>query len=636
MAKIPTYDGLTSGTSGINLPNVNTDAVPGVAGVEAQNFGSQLVKAGTQLTDTIAKIETVRRQKADAITIDAATNAFNTGSFEALQKFRQLKGRDALGMTAQYYEQMQEQLNDIVQAADPRLQGVIKNNLEALTLQSASNLSNREYEEQQVYEQGVREDGIKNLMNSAMNVDFVANATVGKVDGEYKQAGKDYVGVPGSVFDDIEEIEQRIDENGDQLGLSAETIRNQKDTAKNQIWGALIDRMITEHPEIAMEFFEKFEDNITDVTVRKSLRETAKTAMDNRYVVSTTQAKVDEWSTELGADAPHADVLLHLQNKRSELMKEENAIDPVRAEKVMAAYDLRVTQVVNEMKASVLQAQTQLFDAIDEQGRGNASLATLKEQQRTINYLSRNDPAAWKAVQDYVVYRNTPGKVYTDLNVWSDLNELRINDPQAFVQEDLRKYIGVIDETDLQRLGESQADLNDPQNYLTTSNETAAINAVIRTFGWKSSKKSEQKRIGQFTLAAMNAIQDYKTENKKKRLSVDEVNDIVTRLTLDETWVDMDTPILDFVDDVTGGASKDITDRLRETDRKGFQGSPGENFEKKNMIPETLDDIPPADYDELMKLRDNSGRAFSDEFKFWLWKKQKGMDVGPAPERYDD
>ena len=458
-----------------NIPSVSPGATPqGVlrVGISPEQFGAGVGRGFQSVAQNVAKMQ----QEDDAA---AATDMFNQASevsrkhlYEGNEAVYSQKGKNALGS----HDKSRDFFNDTFSGfsgnlANDNQRKAFKSLWDRRTNTNLDNVARHEAGERKVYFEDTQKANLVSNMSHAAN-----------------------------NFDKPDEVEVAL-QNADTIirsnpmGSSEEVVLQKQAQAKSEIHKSVVDRMMIDDPDGARQYYNANKDGI-DGAHHKEIESALKGNKQKRQA----QTEADKIMQSTKTDA----------EKRSAAKKVNNP-------EVRALTEGLVNQDINREKT----------DRIENEREMNEAFWTAFIPNPDINSIPENLPAKTKLAA--IKYAQSPTSRKTDLAVWNEINQLTIDDPDAFIAIDLFDHVNDLDESDFQAFGKLQRTLGTDKQTLTHVQSVGSkATKALKDIGKKVASEDGQLFMRKFQdeVSALESAE-------KRKIQPTEVDSIIDRLMIE-------------------------------------------------------------------------------------------------------
>ncbi len=532
MPKLPSYE-QSVGPATFTAPTLGTAVQsPAVAGITQSNFGDGLLKAGTNFAQTATKLAIANRTRRDQTLYLDRSNQFSEWNINTRRDYSMRTGKEAIGSTTEYMKNAEAQIELLVADIDPRIQGAVRERLQANAMSGAQTISVHEATQHQAYEQA--ESANQTILAKQNAVSFLTpnghiepgntsdpNLYVRHLDDE----GKGIPGISMEGFHAIVDARQAAYDQQINLGAGEATAAAYARGVESEIYVDYVNQMISEYPLESVKFFERVEDKIVDPAQRKLLRETTQNAYFAKFGH---ERGIDMFVSMLHKDYFETSDLITKDRIDSGVafLKRDLLLDPKLDERertaAMNALDLMATQDKAQITADLNTAVTNVTQSLMESNGDKSQL-----NQSDMAYINTQSPETLQQINDLATYLTTEPPVTTDWNVWNDLNEMAVNEPVLFLQENLMLMRPNLADAEFKAMVKRQDDMNDPA-YIKLQ---AAEMSIITNMAAKLFDMSDQDQKGEaavFKNWGRVLIESIKDELKVKELSSDKIEKLLS------------------------------------------------------------------------------------------------------------
>lgn len=478
MPSLATYD--TPQATPAPLPGArdSTVASPGLfsaAGDQMQRFGRSAMQAGADGLDIATDMQT--RQNADMVF--RAETALKTEYIAFENSVRERRGQDAVGVTKQTADWWQKKAAEHADNLENPVQKYLFNQqAQKLSLPSLDVVSNYETEQRR------------------HSLDESANASIGSSINLAAANATNPVAIGVARDDVIKRTQVRAAINGWGADMRIAEIDKNLTTLHSQV----IQNLADTDPTAARAYFAANKKEINGAqydAIDKLLKhsgalESAQQAVDvlTRLQASETEGLEHIRKEYTGEARQHAEILWKQRFAEKDAMREadqKSAAD--------SAWTLYAKGGIGTIPASVW---------------------------------TRMDGKDVLAVRDRAA-KDAEGKpIKTDFALWSDLNQMSIDNPKQFMQTDLRRYASVISTDDLKGFGNRQREMT-TDNGKGIAELGTQVAVAHNQLGWGDGEKEKK---GAFDHAVYNAL-EVERQKKGKDLTYTERQGVIDRMMID-------------------------------------------------------------------------------------------------------
>tara|TARA_R110002096_G_scaffold264210_1_gene457746 strand:- start:902 stop:2809 length:1908 start_codon:yes stop_codon:yes gene_type:complete len=544
MPKLPSYE-QSVGPATFTAPTLGTGAVqsPAVAGITQANLGDGILKAGTNFAQTATKLAIANRTRRDQTLYLDLSNQFTEWNINARRDMSMLTGKEAIGSTTQYMKSSKQHIDMLVQDVEPRIQSAIRERLEANALSAAQNISVSEATQHQAYEQA---EAANATVLTARNAVGFLSATgtkplvvktgtreettyINHLDAD----GKHIPGLSMEAHYAIADAKQAAFDEQINLGAGENTAEAAAQDAESEIYVDYVNQMISEYPLHGVHFLDQYEEKIVNATTRKTLRQTAENAY---FAKSGADKGVDLFSTMsrqeyLQGDGPitQDQIDVNVAEIKQTLMLDQN-MDARELTAAFNALDLISNQEKIQIQGNLNTSITNVTRTLTET---NGDMSQVNQNE--LANINRHSPDKIKAINAYATFLVTEPPVATDWDVWNDLNEMAVENPALFLQEELILFRTGLADSEYKEMVKRQNDMKDPA-YIKLQ---AAEMSIITNMAAKLFDMSDQDQKGEaavFKNWGRGLIESIKDELKVKELSSDKIEKLLEPGAVLGTW----------------------------------------------------------------------------------------------------
>jgi hypothetical protein len=535
MPKLPSYEQNVAPAT-FSAPAVGTGSVnsPAVAGTDATNFGSSVLSAGASFTAMAQKLAITNRNRQDQTALLRADNEYTKWSLEAMENVRGREGEQAFGATDEFMMKGNKLIEEYTKDYDPRIRDLVREKITASHLVAANQVSVFESEQSKVVDLQARAANVELKTNRATGFSLSAVGQLygnGEVTNHTNADGGAVAGITVEGYDNIAQAMNAAGEAVRLAGGDEKTALLAQQTKQSEIYGLLTTNMISQFPADALAFFEQHEGKIQNAQVRNQLRELAQTTTYTAQGVELGNSLYLDIHLAGSEYTTIAEYTKSIETEKTNLLLNKDKLDP----EVLAAATGQLDSLLNSrtttIQADVVQNVADITSQITE-ADGDIS----KVDMNQLAFVNAHDPSQAKAFREYATYLQTRPAVVTDPDVYFDLDEMRVNNPQAFLKENLVLYSPVISFTDLKALRKEQAEMQSPGYYELQAGSNQAVTDMSVSMGYDTSKISQKAELGEYKIWAKGFLENYKKVNGIKQLDYDQAVKLLTEGSVMGKW----------------------------------------------------------------------------------------------------
>lgn len=483
--KVPTYDTFEvtpKALPGVSQATASTVASPGLFDAGAKQIsdaGKGLLKAGGDLNDVAVNMQD--RENADMVF--RAETAAKNNYLEFLNSVRQRRGQNAWGVTRDagkwWDEQTTKQSEDLQNDVQRQL---FQQKMATLRTQSLGNIS--------FYETDQRR---KSLADSAQA------SIVGSINMA-AASPNDTAIVLGAKSD----ILKRLQVLGKINGWSPELYAAKKSEYITDLHKQVFQSMVDSDPAEARAYYEMHKDEIAG---------SARDVFEKQIATSTRRRTVQSFGDAVMGDGMNETDALALAHKQFSGEDEDAAVREVRSR--FAALNTAREQDQREAndQAWHIYAQTGKVDAVPS------------------SVITRMDGRSLIALRNEAERQALGKPVQTDPTTYYELSQQAANDPQAFMNRDLRNDFSKLAPAQRRHFMDMQQKMKEPAEVENVATLTQQLNAKHNEMSWGA---SDREKKGKFDAAVYSAI-DAEQSRLGRKLSYDETQKIINRLAISES-----------------------------------------------------------------------------------------------------
>ena len=450
------------------LPTQVTDQRLSV-NVSPGQFGSDIATGLQSVGTNLAKMQA----EDDAA---AATDAFNRASEEARLHLYEgddavysRQGKNATGShdtSKSFFEETHNRYSGELQNDNQRK--AFKSLWDKRTTTNLDNVARHEAGQRKVYfEQNQKANLVSNVNHAANN------------------------------FDKPDEIQSALT-NADTIilsnpgGNSAAVIDQKRAEARSSIHKSVVDRMMIDNPDGAREYYNANKDSID--------------GQHHKQIESALKGNKQKKQAQVAAD----EIMATTKNDNEKRQDAKKIKNP----EVRALTEALVNQDINRRKTDRIEIERQMNEGFWKEFIANPDINTIPD----------NLPADTKLKA--IKFASNPASRKTDLKRWNEINQMTINDPEAFVKMDLTNDILNLDESDFQAFGKLQRTLGKDKTKLThVQGAGIKANRALKAIGVKVDSDKGQLFMRRF----QDDLSELETLEKRKA-KPDEIDSIIDRL----------------------------------------------------------------------------------------------------------
>lgn len=479
MPSLTTYNSPQATPAALPGARESTVASPGLFSAEGdqqQRFGHNAMSAGANGLEIATDMQT--RQNADMVF--RAETALKTEYIAFENSVRERRGQDAVGAakeTADWWDKKAAEHADVLQ--NPVQKYLFNQQAQKLKLPSLDVVSNYEAEQRR------------------HSLDESANASIGSSINLAAANATNPIAVGVAREDIIQRTQIRAHINGWGADMRMAEIDKNLTTLHSQV----IQNLADTNPAVARAYFAANKDEINGTqydAIDKLLKkagniEDAQKAVD---ALSAMQASEPEGLEQIrgnytGETRVHAEIMWKQRFAEKDAMREAD-------------------------QKSAADAGWNIYS----KGGGIGAIPASVWQ--------RMDGKDVLAIRDRAE-KDAEGKpVKTDFALWSDLNQMSIDDPKGFMKTDLRRYASVISTDDLKGFGNRQREMA-TDNGKGIAELGTQVAVAHNQLGWGDGDKDKK---GAFDHAVYNAL-EVERQKKGKDLTYPERQAVIDRMMID-------------------------------------------------------------------------------------------------------
>jgi len=534
MPKLPSYEQNVAPAT-FSAPAVGSGSAnsPAVAGTDATNFGSSVLSAGASFTAMAQKLAITNRNRQDQTALLRANNAYTTWSIEAMEDVMGREGEQAFGATDEFMNKGNTQIDEFTKNYDPRIRDLVKEKIIATHLAAANQVSVFEAGENKKVDIQARAASVDLATTKATSFSLSATGQLYDNGEVANHTNADGAAVAGITVEGYDNIAQAMNAAGEAVRLSGGSEKQAflaQQNKQSEIYGLLTTNMISQFPGDALAFFEQHEGKIQNAKVRNELREVAQTTTYTTQGVELANSLYMEIHLAGTEYTTIPDYTKSIETQKTNLLLNKR-LDPEVTTAARGQLDLLLNSRTTTIQADVVQNVADITSAITE---ADGDMSQIDQNQ--LAFVEAHDPTKAKLFREYATYLQTNPPVQTNMDKWFDLEQMRLNEPKAFMEENLILYAPFIEASKLQSFMTEQFEMKAPGYFELQAGSNQAVTDMSVSMGYDTSKISHKAELGEYKIWAKAFLENYKKANGVKQLDYDTAVKILQPGSVMGTW----------------------------------------------------------------------------------------------------